>query len=97
MQIKFQGVEQELTECEALVQEADKLSASVSTLPGVADMVAEYRALYTDVRTRLDVARAEIVRDVDSAVQVRIFYKGRKKNKLPFLSNMSSTCHVPSQ
>lgn len=33
-------------------------------------MVGEYRALYADVRQRLDVARADVVGDVDTAVQV---------------------------
>ena len=66
-----QGVEQELLECQALVEDADRLAAAVSTVSGVSDMVAEYRALFADVRTRLDLARAEVVGDVDSAVQVR--------------------------
>lgn len=57
-------------ECQALVDNADRLAVAVSTMPGVSDMVAEYRVLFADVRTRLDLARAEIVGDVDSAVQV---------------------------
>lgn len=63
-------MEQELRECEALVEDADRLSVAVSTVSGVPDMVAEYRALYADVRTRLDLARADVFGDV--AVQVRI-------------------------
>lgn len=50
--------------------EADRLSLAVSTVSGVSDMVSEYRALYADVRTRLDMARADVVGDVDTAVQV---------------------------
>ncbi|PZC72704.1 hypothetical protein B5X24_HaOG210718 [Helicoverpa armigera] len=64
------GVEQELLECQELVEDADRLAAAVSTVSGVSDMVSEYRALFADVRTRLDLARAEVVGDVDSAVQV---------------------------
>lgn len=67
-------MDQELTECQALVEEADRLAASVSSVQGVPDMVAEYRALLADVRTRLDVARADVVGDVDSAVQVCFCY-----------------------
>lgn len=63
-------MEQELLECQALVEEADRLAASVSSLPGVSDMVSEYRALFVDVRTRLDAARGEVIGDVDTAVQV---------------------------
>lgn len=57
-------------ECQALVDNADRLAVAVSTMSGVSDMVAEYRALFADVRTRLDLARAEVIGDVDSAVQV---------------------------
>ncbi|KAI5642763.1 hypothetical protein NE865_05289 [Phthorimaea operculella] len=67
---ELNGIESDLQECQALVSEADRLSAVVSSIPGVSDMVAEYRALYSDVRLRLDVARAELLADVDSAVQV---------------------------
>lgn len=65
-------MEQELLECQTLVEEADRLSTSVGTAAGVSDMVAEYRALFADVRTRLELARAEVGGDVDSAVQVTI-------------------------
>lgn len=54
------------------MEDADRLAAAVSTVAGVSDMVAEYRALFADVRTRLDLARAEVVGDVDSAVQVTL-------------------------
>ncbi|CAH0714653.1 unnamed protein product, partial [Brenthis ino] len=67
---ELDGVEEDLRECSSLVDEADRLSASVASIAGVSDMVGEYRALYADVRTRLDLARAEVVGDVDSAVQV---------------------------
>ncbi|CAG4949527.1 unnamed protein product [Colias eurytheme] len=67
---ELEGVEQDLHECEALVDDADRLSTTVLSISGVSDMVAEYRALYSDVRMRLDIARAEVVGDVDSAIQV---------------------------
>lgn len=66
-----QGVEQELQECQSLVEDADRLSTAVMSVSGVADMVAEYRALFADVRTRLDLARVDVTGDMDSAVQVR--------------------------
>ncbi|CAG9785834.1 unnamed protein product [Diatraea saccharalis] len=66
---ELENVEQELMECEALVSEADRLSTGLSA-EGVADMVAEYRALYADVCARLHIARAELIQDVDTAVQV---------------------------
>lgn len=66
-------MEQELLECQALVEEADRLATGVSSLPGVSDMVSEYRALFADVRMRLDAARSEVVGDVDTAVQVSHF------------------------
>lgn len=75
----FQLVEKELAECQALVDDADRLAAKVSTAQGVSEMVAEYRALYADVRLRLDLARAEVVGDVDTAVQVSTNYKCREK------------------
>ncbi|XP_037298332.1 nesprin-1-like [Manduca sexta] len=50
---ELDGVQQELLECRALVEEADRLASAVSTVSGVSDMVAEYRALYADVRMRV--------------------------------------------
>lgn len=83
----LQGVEQELLECQALVEDADRLASAVSTVSGVSDMMSEYRALFADVRTRLDLARAEVVGDVDSAVQVRNLMITRPtKPRLGFLS-----------
>lgn len=70
----LKGVDQDLLECQALVEEADRLAACVSSLPGVSDMVSEYRALYNDVRTRLNAARSEVIGDVDTAVQVSELY-----------------------
>lgn len=67
-----QAVEEDLVECQSLVEDADRLSTAVLSVSGVSDMVAEYRALYADVRTRLDLARADVTGDVDSAVQVRL-------------------------
>ncbi|CAK1540772.1 unnamed protein product [Leptosia nina] len=67
---ELEDVEREVQECECNVKDADRLATAVMSVPGVPDMVAEYRALYTDVRMRLDIARAEVVGDVDTAVQV---------------------------
>ncbi|GBO98714.1 Nesprin-1 [Eumeta japonica] len=66
---ELDGVEVELRECLALVEDADRLAEALNG-PSVADMVAEYRALYADVRARLDASRAELAADVDTAVQV---------------------------
>ncbi|KAL4710667.1 hypothetical protein ACJJTC_003303 [Scirpophaga incertulas] len=60
------GVEEEVSECEVLVSEADRLSQGAS---GVTSMVAEYRALLEDVQARLALAMREFG-EVDSAVQV---------------------------
>ncbi|CAH3870389.1 unnamed protein product [Pieris brassicae] len=67
---ELEGVERDLQECQSYVEAGDRLAASVLSVAGVPDMVAEYRALYSDVRMRLDIARAEVVGDVDTAVQV---------------------------
>lgn len=53
------------------MEDADRLSIAVMSVSGVADMVAEYRALFADVRTRLDLARADVMGDVDFSAQVR--------------------------
>ncbi|CAG9579063.1 unnamed protein product [Danaus chrysippus] len=66
---ELDGVEVDLRECEALVEEADRLAVVVSSMSGVSDMVSEYRALCADVRARLLAARASVVSDVEAAVQ----------------------------
>lgn len=79
-------MEQDLLECQALVEDADRLAACVSSLPGVSDMVLEYRALYADVRTRLDAAISEVVGDVDTAVQVSELFNNYLTNNIRLVS-----------
>lgn len=79
-------MEQDLLECQALVEDADRLAACVSSLPGVSDMVSEYRALYVDVRTRLDAAKSEVVGDVDTAVQVSKLFNVYLTNNIRLVS-----------
>ncbi|CAH2077116.1 unnamed protein product, partial [Iphiclides podalirius] len=67
---ELDGVERELRECEALVAEADRLEAMLGGAGGSATLAAEYRALLQDVAARLQLAKAAVVGDVDSAVQV---------------------------
>lgn len=78
------------------MEDADRLAAAVSTVAGVSDMVAEYRALFADVRTRLDLARAEVVGDVDSAVQVTlelcVFLRNNYINK--YVRNIKITLNI---